>query len=180
MQIIKVASTCNEPTYKARFVTRGKGISTFINTMNKNADTAILLEGVINAFEKHPSMIKVKTSINNSAGFWGARGVIETKFAKLVDVEPANQNKTHPIKNILRRILDPENKEKFNQLMGGKHNDKYDAWWSENVAPIWDRINSTFREKTFFEGNYDKEFNSDFQAQVEKTWQKVLVKENNL
>ena len=109
----------------------------------------------------------------------GARGAIESRFANFIDVEPANQNKTHPIKNILRRILDPENKVKFNQLMGSKYDNIYDSWWQENIAPIWDKINSTFREETFFKGNYDKDFNKDFQAQEERAWKKIFIEEKN-
>jgi hypothetical protein len=180
MQIYSIKNVERRPAFKAHLVLRSSAISSFVNLMNKTPENAKLMQGVIDAFKKYPSNLKVKASIINSPGFWGARGVIETKYAKLIDVEPANQNRTHPIKNILRRILDPENKEKFNQLMGGKQDDIYDAWWAENISPIWDDINSTFREKTFFNGNYDREFNKDYAKQNEKTWQKILASEVEL
>ena len=121
------------------------------------------------AFEKHPSKEEIVPDVayfRNS--LFGARGTLESSKAAFIDTEPARSDSIAPIKNIFRRILDPENKKQFNRLVGEEHSSTYDSWWKENISPIWDDIRQNFREETFFKENYDREFNADFNRESGK------------
>ena len=179
MKISSIKSAEKQTSFSAHLVTRNKEMSSFVNQMKKNLDDANLLQGITDAFENYPEKGNIRLSFIKKNGLWAARGVVSTRFATFIDSEPANNNRIHPIKNILRRILDPENKDVFNKLMGGKHSDSYNTWWEENISPFWNDINTKFREKTFFDGNYDKEFNLDFRNQQERAWQRIFVSEKN-
>lgn len=122
-----------------------------------------LLNKIISAFEKHPSNETLTFDIAHfKKVLFGARGTVKTTQAAFIDTEPAREDSIAPILNIFRRILNPENKESFNKLMGKQHSSAYNNWWKKNIAPIWKDINKNFREETFFKGKYDKQFNSDF------------------
>ena len=94
---------------------------------------------------------------------------MESSRAAFIDTEPARSDSIAPIKNIFRRILDPENKNQFNKLVGEEYAPVYNSWWEENIAPIWKDIDENFREKTFFDLKYDKAFNADFNRESGKS-----------
>lgn len=144
--------------------------------MSKNPDTAGIVEKIADAFQKHPSDVFIRTSKEYKSQLYGVRGVIASRNIVLTDVEPTADN-ISGIMNIFRRILDPENKECFNALVGKKFQDIYSTWWEENISPIWEKINTNFRGKTFYSGNYDKEFNQDFRMQKEVFWKEIFYKQ---
>ena len=56
------------------------------------------------------------------------------------------------------------------EIEGEEYSKDYQPWWDKNIKPIWADVSERFRENTFFEGNHDKQFNRDFNAQSgEKT-----------
>lgn len=122
-----------------------------------------LTNKIFDAFEKHPSKEEILPDVAYLENtLTNARGTIKSSKAAFIDTEPARSDSIAPIKNIFRRILDPENKQQFNKLVGEEHAPVYESWWKENISPIWEDINKDFRETTFFKKNYDKEFNADF------------------
>lgn len=172
--IVSSINGTTTPVFKARMSTR-QGVMKSFMTRNADEESVSLVNKVADAFEKHPSNAFIRIDEFKGAGFYGARGVIKSRHAIYTDVEPTPYDGVSSVQNIIRRILNPENKDCFNKLMGNKHNDVYDSWWAENISPIWSDVNKKFRTKTFFEGNYDKEFNQDFQNREEKTWKKLFV-----
>ena len=128
-----------------------------------------LIYQIFDAFEKHPSK---EVIIPDVAYFknclFGARGTVKTSRAAFIDTEPARADSIAPVLNIFRRILDPQNKSSFNRLLGEEYAHRYDAWWQEQIAPIWDDVQERFRENTFFENRYDDEFNRDFNRESGK------------
>ena len=178
MQINRIANDNMPVHFGAHVVKRDKYLRSYLQGTTKTESEVKLMNKVFDAFEKHPAQIYVKPSVNSNNGLWAARGVISTKYASYQDVEPAT-TESGALKNILRRILDPENKKEFNTLMGNGQEKIYDSWWNENIAPIWEEISSTFRERTFFDGNYDKEFNKDFRDRKETTWYRIFVNSKN-
>lgn len=177
MQINRIANDGTVMSFNARLIKSNKDMKAFVRASAPEENGLSLSEKIIDAFEKHPASIKIKPFVNKGSGLWALRGAISTKFAVLQDVEPA-YTRVGAIKNVFRRILDPENKNEFNTLVGKEYESSYDSWWQDNISPIWQEIKTTFRERTFFEGNYDKEFNEDFRNKTERVWKKILVLED--
>ena len=161
------------PAFSARLATAQGAMR---NLMHNKADiySKELITKISEALKKHPSDVVIKPNIITKLGIYSTRGSITSRFATYNDVEPVENDGKAPIKNILRRILDPENKNCFNKLVGEKYSNIYDTWWNENIAPIWNEINENFRTKTMFKGNHDKDFNQDFQDRKERTWYRLL------
>ena len=159
--------------FGAKIVIKTKDMQTYMDYLARytkaekpwynSAKDLELTNKIFDAFEKHPSneeIVPDVTYLKNT--LTNARGTIESSKAAFIDTEPARSDSIAPIKNIFRRILDPENKKQFNKLIGEEHAPIYESWWKENISPIWEDINKNFRETTFFKKNYDKEFNADF------------------
>ena len=129
---------------------------------------------IIKAFKKHPSPNVVFPSNTYIKSVWfNARGTLKSKDCTLYDTEPSRSDSFAGIQNVLRRILDPENKSMFNKLLGVQYSWAYSTWWNEHIKPIWPYIQKNFRETTFFKGNYDKEFNEDFRKQGGQFWKTI-------
>ena len=171
---INSIDSANNPTFTARLACGRSHVKNFLNSNSIDLNSKEMVIKIANALEKHPSDAVVKIDIIKKSGFYGTRGSVTSRFATYKDVEPVQNDGKTPIKNILRRILDPENKDCFNKLVGEKHSNIYNTWWNENIAPIWNEINENFRSKAFFKGNHDKEFNRDFQNRKEKTWYNLI------
>ena len=170
----------NQPSFGAKIVVKTKDMQTYMDYLARytkaekpcynSAKDLELTNKIFDAFEKHPSkeeivpdVVYLKNTLTN------ARGTITSSKAAFIDTEPARSDSIAPIKNIFRRILDPENKWQFNKLVGFEYIRNYNSWWIDNIAPIWKDINVNFRETTFFKGNYDKEFNADFNRESGKS-----------
>ena len=170
----------NQPSFGAKIVVKTKDMQTYMDYLARytkaekpcynSAKDLELTNKIFDAFEKHPSkeeivpdVVYLKNTLTN------ARGTITSSKAAFIDTEPARSDSIAPIKNIFRRILDPENKWQFNKLVGFEYLRNYNSWWIDNIAPIWKDINVNFRETTFFKGNYDKEFNADFNRESGKS-----------
>ena len=166
--------------FGAKIVIKTKDMQTFMDYLGRytkakkpwynSAKDLELMNKIFDAFEKHPSKEEIvpdvaylKNTLTN------ARGTITSLKAAFIDTEPARSDSIAPIKNIFRRILDPENKKQFNRLVGEEHASVYESWWKENISPIWEDINKNFRETTFFKKNYDREFNADFNRESGKS-----------
>ena len=163
------------PTYKAN-VSKTKVLKNTMEHMEKystatgdwynTAEDLKLTKKIIKAFKKHPSHELVMIGETFRYGeMFNARGVISSSKATLIDTEPARSDSIAHVLNIMRRIIDPENKQSFNKLMGEEYSKDYQPWWDKNIKPIWGAVNERFRESTFFEGNHDAQFNRDFNAQ---------------
>ena len=180
MQVQSINAYNNQPSFGAKIVIKTKDMKTYMDYLGRftkaekpcynSAKDLELTNKIFDAFEKHPSKEEIvpdvaylKNTLTN------ARGTITSSKAAFIDTEPARSDSIAPIKNIFRRILDPENKKQFNRLVGEEHAPIYESWWKENIAPIWEDINKNFRETTFFKKNYDKEFNADFNRESGKS-----------
>ena len=143
---------------------------------NTEDGTEELVSKISEALKNHPSDVMIKTDIIMKNGLYGVRGQISSRHAMYRDVEPVENNGLSPIKNILRRILDPENKNCFNNIVGKNYSEFYDSWWAENISPVWSDISEKFRSKFISKDNHDKEFNQDFQEHRERTWYNLINK----
>ena len=138
---INSIDSANNPTFSARLACGRSHVKNFLNSNSIDLNSKEMVIKIANALEKHPSDAVVKIDIIKKSGFYGTRGSVTSRFATYKDVEPVQNDGKTPIKNILRRILDPENKDCFNKLVGEKHSNIYNTWWDENIAPIWNEIN---------------------------------------
>ncbi len=180
MQVQSINAYNNQPSFGAKIVVKTKDMQTYMDYLGRftkaekpyynSSKDLELTNKIFDAFEKHPSKEEIvpdvaylKNTLTN------ARGTITSSKAAFIDTEPARSDSIAPIKNIFRRILDPENKWQFNKLVGFEYLRNYNSWWIDNIAPIWKDINVNFRETTFFKGNYDKEFNADFNRESGKS-----------
>ena len=171
-----VSSVSSSVSFDARLAQGSNEMKRLSLQMSKNPETAGIVEKIIEAFQKHPSDVFIRTSNKYKSQLYGVRGTISSRNITLTDVEPVCDNLSG-VMNVLRRILNPENKDCFNALVGKKHQDIYNSWWEENISPIWKKINSEFRGKTFYTGNYDTEFNEDFRSQKEVFWKKIFYQQ---
>ena len=179
MKVQSINNQSNNQNFCARIVVQTEDMKNFMDyikrythsnkgSYNSTKDLA-LTRKIFDAFEKHPSQEEIIPDIAYIKGtLFNARGTLQSSRAAFIDTEPARSDSIAPIQNIFRRILDPENKESFNKLVGEEHSSVYDSWWKEHIAPIWKDINKSFREETLFHENYDKEFNADFNRESGK------------
>lgn len=174
-------------SFNANVVVKTNDMKTFMRYLKENTDAPKgwynstqdlnLINKIFKAFEQHPSKEEITPDVYYINGaLYNARGTLTSSKTKLTDTEPARSDSIAPILNIFRRILDPENKQSFNKLLGEEYSNIYDIWWSKNISPIWKDIQKNYRETTFFKGNYDKEFNSDFNNQTGNYWIKLWNK----
>ena len=186
---MKIQKTDNISPFKAKITVKSDEMKNFMNYLRNNTNAPsgwyntksdlALVNKVMAAFEKHPSPEELSPDVFYIRGtFFNARGTLSSSKAEFRDTEPARSDSIAPIFNILRRILDPQNKQSFIKLTGEEYSAQYDEWWRQNISPIWKNINKNFREKTFFNGNYDKEFNEDFNKQEGNSWIKIWKKVN--
>lgn len=162
-----------KPAFKARLACSQGAMRSFMKTRSDIYSKDLVLK-IADAFKKHPSDVIVRPYIVSKPTLYGTRGIVSSRFTTYKDVEPVQNDGKAPLKNVLRRILDPDNKDCFNKLVGDTKDKYYDSWWNNNIAPIWDEINENFRSKVFFHGNHDKDFNQDFQDRKERTWYRLL------
>ena len=121
------------------------------------------------ALKKHPSkeIIDIKR-IHKKQYFWGERETISSSKAFFTDVEPVRDDSIGGELGVLRRILDPENKDMFNSLMGLEHADKYNTWWEKHISPIWNQINNLYRENPRIAPSIsDSKYNECFRKQID-------------
>ena len=183
MQIQKIDNT----NFNAKIVVKTNDMKNVMKYLQSNTKAPkgwynsksdlLLMNWILKAFEKHPSKEEIVPDIYYIKGaLYNARGSLTSSKITLVDTEPARSDSIAPILNIFRRILNPENKTSFNKLVGEEYTSEYENWWKNNIEPVWDRINTKYRESTFFKGNYDKEFNEDFNEQKGNFWIKLWNK----
>lgn len=132
------------------------------------------------ALAKHPSKEVLNiTRIIDNRFFWNERALIKSSKASFVDVEPVRDDSIAGELGVIRRILDPENKDMFNRLMGQEFSSKYDKWWNKHISPIWEDINSLYRENPEIEPNInDSEYNECFRKQIDIYDSQFLSKTN--
>ncbi len=126
-----------------------------------------LVKEIEKAFDAHPSETTLRISEIYKKGYsFGNRGMVESEFDKLVDVEPSREDGFGAIEHLLRKLLNPENKDLFNRLMGTRYENKYDAWWDIHIRPIWNDIVENFREETIKASTnhpaWDEQMNIEF------------------
>lgn len=175
MKIDRIHSTTNQQTFNANVV-KTPILTSTIQYMEEHStmpdgwhsykEELHLTKKIIHALKKHPSKENIEIEQTHRYGeMFNARGVISSGKATLIDTEPARSDSIAPILNIMRRIVDPQNKQSFNKLMGEEHAKDYQSWWNKNIKPIWAGINDNFREETCFEGIHDTKFNKLFNSQ---------------
>ena len=127
-----------------------------------------LIEKVTNAVEKNPSDAIVNIDVFYRKGeHFNARGKISSQYGTFIDTEPARDDSgTAPVENIIRRMLNPENRLQMCKLFGACKN-VYDVieqnnWWDEYIHPIWEDIQETFYEETLYKKSADSHFNKVF------------------
>ena len=121
------------------------------------------------ALKKHPSKEIIDINrIHKNQYFWGERETISSSKALFTDVEPVRDDSIAGELGVIRRILDPENKDMFNALMGFEHVNKYDTWWGKHISPIWNQINNLYRENPRIAPSIsDSKYNECFRKQID-------------
>lgn len=136
------------------------------STPNKN-----LIDMFIKAVEANPSdaLLNIDIAYNIKEETFNARGIISSQYGKFKDTEPARSDSNAPFENIIRRILNPENRFQMYKLFGADYNiEKVKAqneWWDEYIFPIWNGIQEVFFERTVYPKSYDSLWNKEFREQ---------------
>ena len=140
-------------------------VSNFANSNSSNMQRSKeLLEAVQESLIAFPTDAKLKFTkmLRDPREYFIARGVVESQYAKFTDVEPARETSYVPIPNIMKRILNPDNKDYFNKLMGNKDDSIRSSWWDKNIRPIWNDILLNFYEDTVYRRDTHPDYNLIF------------------
>lgn len=123
-----------------------------------------IIERFVNAINNNPSDAEVGLDVfYRKNELFNARGVISSQYGKFTDVEPARSDSgTAPIENIIRRILDPENRAQMCKLFGTKNIAEQSKWWDKYIYPMWYDIKEIFFEQTIYDRTYDGMLNRKF------------------
>lgn len=187
---MKIYSKSNIPNFKASINKNTSSMKTACAYMEKHKnqefpykDTKTELElfnSIEKALAKHPSKEVLNiTRIIDNRFFWNERALIKSTKASFVDVEPVRDDSIAGELGVIRRILDPENKKMFNELMGLEFSRNYDKWWNKHISPIWNSINNLYRENPAIEPNIsDSEYNECFRKQIDIYDSQFLSKTN--
>ena len=135
-----------------------------------------IIEHFVNAVKANPSDAEISLDIfYRKDELFNARGTIGSQYGKFTDTEPARSDSNVPIENIIRRILNPENRFQMYKLFGADYNIEkakaQDAWWDEHIYPIWNSIKELFYEETFFPKRGDERLGRD-RAWYDELWNK--------
>lgn len=167
----------NSPNFNAKLNLQSKGFADYMEYLHmcKNVPKGQfntsknlgLFRKICKAFEKHPSNEVINADVKyRRSELFNARGFLETSKAHIIDIEPSRSDDgTAPMENILRKILNPDNKKLFNNLLGEKHKSSYNAWWDENIKPIWTDIQETFENNDILEEISESQLNRNFRRQ---------------
>lgn len=142
-----------------------------------------LVKKIEKAFNAHPSDATLRISeVHKNGHLFGSRGMVESEFDRLVDVEPSREDGFGAIEHLLRKVLNPLNKDLFNRLIGEGYEYKYDMWWSKHIRPIWNDIVETFREETVSESEnhplWDEKMNILFRERNAESVDTQLPQQN--
>lgn len=176
MKIVPINNTNKNTNFSARIALNPEW-NNYLQYINKYApykegvfNTAKqkeLIEKFVNAIEANPSdaLISIDIFYRKNECF-NARGVISSQYGKFTDTEPARSDSEVPCENIIRRILNPENRLQMCKLFGA-HKNAYDIvkqneWWDKHIEPMWKDIQELFYEKTLYERSEDRRFNKVF------------------
>ena len=173
MKVSPISNT--QPQFKAK-VSSTKEFSELMSYLHKHvndkapwynsAEDLELVNRVTNAFIAFPSNADLKFSVMYRKNeCFNARGVVESQYAKFTDTEPARSDSAVPIPNIMKRILNPDNKDQFNKLMGNKDEKIRDIWWKFYIGPLWDKIKENFYEDTVYKQETCPDFDYLFRRQ---------------
>lgn len=132
---------------------------------NKNIK---LFKSICKAISRHPSPEVIDADVYYRKGeLFNARGVLETSKKRIVDVEPSRSDDgTAPMENLFRKLLNPENKDVFNSLLGKEYEGAYDKWWNKNIKPLWQNIRETYKMEEILHGVTEQDYNKAFRKQV--------------
>lgn len=184
MKISPINNTNQSTNFNAKIIPT-KEWNHYMNFIEKNAVARIgysdtikdkaIIERFITAVANNPSDARIKLNVSyRKDEDVNARGVISSQYGKFPDVEPARSDSKVKIENILRRILDPENRLQMCKLFGADKNAydvvKQNEWWNEYISPIWRDIMTTFYEPTGgrpvkYDRIIDKCYNEEFRKQ---------------
>lgn len=147
----------------------------FYNT----AKNKTIIENFIKAVNANPSdaLISIDTVICNRNEMFNTRGRISSQYGVFIDTEPGRDDSNAPIENIIRRILNPENRAQMCKLFGTKNFTEQSNWWDEHIYPIWNSIKELFYEKTLFPKRGDERLGRD-RAWYDELWNKAFREQN--
>lgn len=169
----------NSTNFGAKLNLKSQGFNDYVQYMDscKNAPKGYfnssknigLFKKICKAFEAHPSKEVINADVFYRQGeAFNTRGTLKSSKAKIVDVEPSRSDDgVAPMQNILRKIVDPENKKMFHKLVGKEHESMYNAWWNKNIKPIWGDVKKTFNEGDTCPNISRKQYNKNFRQEVD-------------
>jgi hypothetical protein len=135
--------------------------------MQKPASDKELMDKFIKAVEANPSdaLINIDTFVCQKGEFYNTRGRISSQYGEFRDTEPARDDSEAPFENIIRRILNPENRTQMCKLFGTNDFAEQSKWWNKYIDSIWNDIQEVFYEETVYPKSYDKIWNLKFREQ---------------
>lgn len=137
-----------------------------------------IIDKFIKAVEKNPSDAEIRLDVfYRKNEFFNARGVISSQYGKFTDTEPARSDSNVKIENIIRRILNPENRAQMCKLFGTKNYAEQAKWWDEYIHPMWKDIQEVFYERTLFPKRGDEFLGRD-RAWYDRFWNKMFREQN--
>lgn len=137
-----------------------------------------IIENFIKAIEANPSDAEISLdAFYRKNECFNARGVISSQYGKFTDTEPARSDSNVVIENIIRRILNPENRAQMCKLFGTNNFAEQSKWWDEYIYPMWNDIQEVFYERTLFPKRGDALLGRD-QAWYDRLWNKQFREQN--
>ena len=138
-----------------------------------------IIDKFIEAIEANPSdaLINIGTFVRSKEELYNTRGRISSQYGMFKDTEPARDDSNAPIENIIRRILNPENRDQMCKLFGTDDLTGQSKWWDEHIYPIWNDIQEVFYERTLFPKRGDELLGRD-QAWYDNLWNKRFREQN--
>ncbi len=175
MQIDKIRN--NTPSFGAKINLNSRGVAEYCQYLDHCKDSPAgwfssnkhiaLFSKICDAFEKHPSNEILNTDVKYVKGCFNARGVVDTSRGRIVDIEPSRSDDGQgPMEFLFRKLLDRDNKNIFNKLLGEEHSSVYDEWWNKNIKPIWNDVSNLYRvDKTTGLERTESDYNLMFKDQ---------------
>ena len=186
MQINKIKN--NNQNFGARINLKSSGIAEYCQYLERCKDAPAgcfssnkhieLFSKICDAFEKHPSNEILDTDVKYVKGYFNARGVVDTSRGRIIDIEPSRSDDGKgPMDFLFRKLLDKDNKNIFNKLLGKEHSSVYDEWWNTNIKPIWNDISDLYKVDTTTGREFTtSDFNRMFKHQFRKKFRSLKVK----
>ena len=188
MRIIPINNTNQSTNFNARIAPNPEW-NNYLRYINEyapyregvynTAKNKTIISKFIEALEANSSdaLINIDTIVCNKDEMFNTRGRISSQYGVFVDTEPARDDSNAPIENIIRRILNPENRAQMCKLFGTKNFLEQSKWWDEHICSMWKGIQEVFYERTLFPRSGDRLIGRD-ESWYDSLWNRQFREQN--